>query len=159
MKKISLFLFLIISTSFITWTPAWLNSFLTDLVKMLNFTTREVIKMKNQLFIAMMVMASLLFIATGASAQYCLTCGFQGAAGIWSQQENQEMAPATSGEQEGTLEFAPAVPAHREGIEEMSPTGVGGITGLNEAHENSAQFAKDRGVCGYCSVFERGGFP
>lgn len=159
MKKISLFLSLIISSSFITWTPAWLNSFLTDLVKMLNFTTREVIKMKNKLFLAMMMMASLLFIATGASAQYCLTCGYQGAAGVWAQQQNQEMAPTTSGKQEGAQEFVPAVPATQEGREEMVAAGAAGMAGLNEAHENSAQFAKDRGVCGFCSVFERGGFP
>jgi hypothetical protein len=115
--------------------------------------------MKNKLFLAIMVMASLLFIATGASAQYCLECGYQGAAGIRSQQENQEMAPATSGDQEGIQEFVPAVPTVQGGIEEMSPAGVGGITGQKESHENSAQFAKDREVCGYCSMFERGGFP
>lgn len=115
--------------------------------------------MKNQLFIAMMLMASLLFIATGASAQYCLTCGYQGAAGIRAQQENQELAPTGSGEREGAGEFLPAVPATQEGNDQMSAAGVEGMTGLKDAHENAAQFGTGRDLCGYCSTFERAGFP
>ena len=115
--------------------------------------------MKNQLFIAMTVMASLLFIASGASAQYCLTCGPQGAAGIWAQEHNQEMAPTSSGGQEGRWEFVPAVPANQEGEKGMVAAGVAGMTGLKDAHENAAQFGKGRELCGYCSVFERAGFP
>jgi hypothetical protein len=132
---------------------------LTDLVGMLSFLTKEVIEMKNQLFIAMMVMASLLFIATGASAQYCLTCGPEGAAGVWWQEHHQEMAPAASGERQGTQEIVPAVPATREGSDKMTAAGAAGMTGLKDAHDNAAQFATGRELCGYCSLFERGGFP
>jgi hypothetical protein len=132
---------------------------LTDLVKMLSFLAEEVIEMKNQLFIAMMVMASLLFIATGASAQYCLTCGDQGAAGVWAQQHNQELAATASGAQEGTQEFVPAAPATQEGGEEMVAAGAAGMGWLQYAHDNAAQFTTSRERCGYCSLFERAGFP
>ena len=116
--------------------------------------------MKNLLFIAMMVLASLLFIATGASAQYCSTflpsCHWQEAAGMRAHQEARD---TTSGEQQGTGEFMLAAPATQEGSEEMTAAGAGRITGQMGANENSAQFTKGREVCGYCSVFERGGFP
>jgi hypothetical protein len=107
--------------------------------------------MKNQLFMAMMVMASLLFIATGASAQYCLTCGPQGAAGVWWQQHHQEMAPAASGERQETQEFVPASPAS----EEMSLAREKTITGLDAAPRRTHE---DYGV-NYSSQFERGGLP
>ncbi len=115
--------------------------------------------MKNQLFIAMMVVASLVLIATGASAQYCLTCGPQGAAGVWWQQHQQEMAPTASGEGEGGGELLPAVPANREGTDEMTAAGTARMTRLKDAHEKAAQFTTGREVCGYCSLFERAGFP
>jgi hypothetical protein len=126
---------------------------------MLSFQTKEVSEMKNKLFIAMMMMASLLFIATGASAQYCPTCGYQGAAGITAHQSNEELTPAASGEQTRTQEFMPAVPATQEGSEQMVAAGAAGVTGEKDAHENSARFTNGRELCGYCSVFERGGFP
>ncbi len=115
--------------------------------------------MKNQLFIAMMMMASLLFIATGASAQYCLTCGPEGAAGVWWQEHHQEMAATASGERQGTQEFVPAIPATREGAEELVTAGATEMTGLKIAHEMAAQFGTGRERCGYCSIFERAGFP
>ena len=115
--------------------------------------------MKNQLFITMMVMASLLFIATGASAQYCLTCGDQGAAGVWAQQHNQELAATASAEQEGTQEFMPAAAATQAGGEEMVAAGAAERGWLQYAHDNAAQFATGRERCGYCSAFERPGFP
>jgi hypothetical protein len=126
---------------------------------MLSFQTKEVSEMKNKLFIAMMMMASLLFVATGASAQFCPECSYQGAVGITAHQGKQELTPAASGEQEGTQEFMPAVPATREGSAEMTAAGAAGITGQMDTHENAAQFTKGREVCGYCSAFERGGFP
>jgi hypothetical protein len=111
----------------------------------------------------MMILASLLFIANGASAQYCSTflpsCHWQEAAGIRLQQENQELAPTASGEQEGTQEFVPAVPATRESSDEISAAGAAGMTGLKDVHENAAQFGTGRELCGYCSIFERAGFP
>jgi hypothetical protein len=106
--------------------------------------------MKNQLFIAMMLMVSLLFIATGASAQYCAGCTYE---------RSPYLTAAGSGEQQGTQEFVPAVPATEEGREEMVAVGAAGMTGLRDAHENAAQFATGRELCGYCSVFERAGFP
>jgi hypothetical protein len=126
---------------------------------MISFLTREVTEMKNQLFIAMMVMASLLFIAAGAGAQYCLTCGPQGAAGVWWQQHHKELAPTTSYKQERAQEFMPAVPGTREGREEMAAAGAAGMRGLNDARENAGQFTTGRALCGYCSLFERAGFP
>ncbi len=107
--------------------------------------------MKNQLFIAMMLMASLLFIATGVSAR--------GPSLISLQPEKQELTPAASGEREGAGEFILAVPATQEGIGEMMPAGAAGMTGLKDAHKNAAQFTKGHELCGYCSVFERAGFP
>ncbi len=115
--------------------------------------------MKNQLFIAMMVMASLLFIVSGANAQYCLTCGPEGAAGVWWQQHHQEMAATASGEREGTQEFVPAAPANRGGSDKMTAAGAVGMRGLNDPHENAGQFSTGRELCGYCSLFERAGFP
>ena len=113
--------------------------------------------MKSQLLIALMAMASLLFIATGASAQYCSTflpsCQWQESAGIKLQQENQ-MGLTASGEQ-----FVPAVPATQEGNEQMSAAGAAGMTGIKDARENAAQFATGRELCGYCSRFDRAGFP
>ena len=113
--------------------------------------------MKNLLFIAMMILASLLFIASGASAQYCSTflpsCHWQEAAGV------KELKATTSGEQQKAEELIPAVGATEEGVEEMTAAGAGRITGQMDVNENSAQFTKGREVCGYCSVFERGGFP
>ena len=103
--------------------------------------------MKNQLFIAMMVMASLLFIATGASAQHCAGCTYE---------RTPYLTSAGSDQQEGAQEFLPAAPATEEGKEEMVAAGA---TGLKDAHENAAQFGTGRELCGYCSVFERAGFP
>ncbi len=119
--------------------------------------------MKNLLLTMMMVLASLLFIATGASAQYCSTflpsCHWQEAQGMRAHQEAKELRATTSGDQQGAGEFMLAVPATKEGSEEMTAAGTGRITGQMDVNENSAQFTKGREICGYCSVFERGGFP
>jgi hypothetical protein len=113
--------------------------------------------MKNLLFIATMMVASLLFIASGASAQYCSTflpsCHWQEAAGV------KELKATTSGEQQEAEELIPAVGVTEEGVEEMTAAGAGQTTGRMDINENSARFTKGREVCGYCSVFERGGFP
>ena len=105
--------------------------------------------MKNLLFIAMMVLASLLFIVSGANAQYCSSflpsCHWQETLGMRADQDAQELSTATSGEQQEAGEFMLAVPARQEGIGEMMATGSGRTTG--------------QAICGYCSVFERGGFP
>jgi len=115
--------------------------------------------MKSLLFVAMMILGSLLFVATGASAQYCSSflpsCHWQESAGMKAEQGTEELGAASSVEQEGTQEFEPAVPATEEGKEEMVATG----TGLKDAHENAAQFSTGRELCGYCSMFERAGFP
>ena len=109
--------------------------------------------MKNLLFISMMILASLLFIVGGASAQYCSSflpsCHWQDA---------KELGATTSGEQQAAGEFIPAAAATQEGSEEMTAAGAGRITGQTDVNENSA-LTKGRDLCGYCSVFERGGFP
>ncbi len=106
--------------------------------------------MKKQLYMAIMVMASLLFIAAGASAQYCAGCTYE---------RSPYLQSAGSGEQGATEEFVPAIPATEEGKEELVAAGTAGMTGLKYAHENAAQFGTGRELCGYCSVFERAGFP
>ena len=102
----------------------------------------------------MAAVAFMLFMVSGASAQFCLECSYQGAAGITAQQENQELTPASSGAQEWTQEFAPATPAQREGSDEMLPAGEAGMTGLQGTQEN-----RGHELCSYCSLFKRGGFP
>jgi hypothetical protein len=109
--------------------------------------------MKSLLFTAMMILGSLLFIVSGANAQYCSTflpsCHWQDA---------KEPGATTSGEQQATGEFIPAAAATQEGSEEMTAAGAGRVTGQMDVNENSA-LTKGRDLCGYCAVFERGGFP
>jgi len=104
--------------------------------------------MKNLLFITMMIVGSLLFVATGASAQYCSSflpsCHWQEAAEMRAHQEAGELEPAVAATQEGSAE--------------MTAAGTEQITGQMDVKENSP-LTKGREVCGYCSVFERGGFP
>ncbi len=74
-------------------------------------------------------------------------------------QEAKELRATIPGEQQGAGEFMLAVPATKEGSAEMTAVGAGRITGQMDVNEHSTQFTKGREVCGYCSVFERGGFP
>ena len=112
--------------------------------------------MKSLLFTAMMILGSLLFIVSGANAQYCSTflpsCHWQEAAGV------KELEATTSGEQQEAEELIPAAAATQEGSEEMTAAGAGRVTGQMDVNENSA-LTKGRDRCGYCAVFERGGFP
>ena len=78
--------------------------------------------MKNQLLIALMALASLLFIATGASAQFCTTCSYQGAAGIM-ERGDEEMNATTSGNAVGNVEIVPAAPSKEQATEEFTPAG------------------------------------
>ena len=78
--------------------------------------------MKNQLLIALMALASLFFIATGASAQFCTACSYQGAAGI-TDRGDEEMSPATLGNTVGNVEIVTAAPSKEQATEEFTPAG------------------------------------
>ena len=78
--------------------------------------------MKNQLLIALMALASLLFFATGASAQFCTACSYQGAAGI-TERGDQEMNAATLGNTVGNVEIVTAAPNKEQATEEFTPAG------------------------------------
>jgi len=78
--------------------------------------------MKNQLLIALMALASLFFIATGASAQFCTTCSYQGAAGIM-ERGDEEMNATTSGNAVGNVEIVPAAPSKEQAPIEFMPSG------------------------------------
>ncbi len=103
--------------------------------------------MKNLLFVSMMMLASLLFIINVANAQEMLVG------------PNETLSAATSGEQQGAGEFTLTVPATQESIGEMIPADANPVTWEMNFKEHAAQFANGREVCGYCSLFERGGFP
>jgi len=105
--------------------------------------------MKNQLFIAMMVMASLLFIATGANAQGC----------SGSYQSNPYFRSAGSDQEACIQGLTPAGAATQEDKGEMLPAGAARVTGEQEIRENTKHFSTGRELCGYCSIYERGGFP
>ena len=105
--------------------------------------------MKNQLLIAMMVMASLLFIATGAHAQGCLG----------SYQWNPYFRSAGSAEEACVQGLAPAGSAIQQDKGEMVPAGAARVTGEQDVRENAQHFSTGRELCGYCSIYERGGFP
>ena len=105
--------------------------------------------MKNQLFIAMMVMASLLFIATGVHAQGC----------SGSYDWNPYFRPAGSSEEACIQGLAPAGSATQEDKGEMVPAGAATVTGEQDVRESTQHLSTGRQHCGYCSVFERGGFP
>ena len=105
--------------------------------------------MKNQLLIAMMVMASLLFIATGANAQGC----------SGSYQWNPYFRPAGSDQEACVSGLTTAAPATQEDKGEMVPAGAARVTGEQDVREDAQHFSTGRELCGYCSVFERGGFP
>ncbi len=115
--------------------------------------------MKNLLFIAMMALASLLFVATGANAQYCSSflpsCHWQQTLGMRA----QEQSAATSGEQQGAGEFMLTAPATQESDGEMIPADARPITWEMNFKKHTTQFTNGRELCGYCSAFERGGFP
>jgi hypothetical protein len=117
--------------------------------------------MKNQLFVAMMVMVSLLFVASGASAQYCSSflpsCHWQQSAG-WKAFQAKELKSTPSGEQQAYGEFIPTVGATQE-EGQMVAAGASRVTGEKDVHENAAQFTNGRGLCGYCSLFDRPGLP
>ncbi len=104
--------------------------------------------MKNQLLIAMMVMASLLFIATGANAQGC--------SGLY--QWDPYFRPAGSDEACITG-LTSAGSATQEAKGEMVAAGAATVIGEQDVRENAQHFSTGRERCGYCSVFERGGFP
>jgi hypothetical protein len=105
--------------------------------------------MKNQLLIAMMVMASLLFIATGANAQGC----------SGSYQWDPYFRPAGSSDEACIPGLAPAGSAAQESKGEMVPAGAAAVTGEQDVRENAQHFGTGREYCGYCSIYERGGFP
>ena len=103
--------------------------------------------MKKVLFVSMMMFASLLFIINVANAQEMLV------------RPNEMLSAGTSGEQQGAGEFMLTVPATQEGIGEMIPADAGPVTWEMNFKEHTAQFTNGRGLCGYCSLFERAGFP
>ncbi len=112
--------------------------------------------MKNVLFVSMIMLASLLFAAPGASAQYCSSflpsCHWQETLGMRA----QELSAATS---QGGGEFLLTAPATQEGIGEMIPADARPVTWEMNFKEHTAQFTNSRELCGYCSVYERAGFP
>jgi hypothetical protein len=117
--------------------------------------------MKNSLYMAIMILASLLFVASGASAQYCSTflpsCHWQQSAG-WKAFQAKELKATPAGEQQAYGEFVPTVGAIQQ-EEQMTAAGAGRVTGEKDVRENAVQFTNGRGLCGYCNVFERAGFP
>jgi hypothetical protein len=110
---------------------------------MLTFLPWEVIQMKKQLIIALIALASLLIVASGASAQFCSACSYQGAAGITADRGSEEMTGASSGSTVGNVEIVPASPSREQASEEFTPAGSSSLkeymTPKNSPYEAPAE--------------------